>query len=473
MKIRFATFALAKYGGIIAHIEAKFKALKELGHDVDIIILEYAKNVNYNTYINKLEKLESGEFQDKLNIKSQNGGYYKSSVTNYWVNPYYGWLLKPNENKIACLNEEGLNNWYKAVEDVDLIIWSFVPTKTSESKGFNWWHKYFELPETTTQILSIHDGYYDMRNSWTNLLSNKIDFFECVHITSYNACQVFDIPRILNYDSRFIKKSVKKLKPKKDRNIDFFAAHIFKSMKKMEDFILSVPYLSSSDMKIIAGSGIELYYMMTDVKEKQKPKYTVSKKTDPDCLDKDIGESIWKRAEEYDMEYLGLISNDEVDSILKNCKFAIDPSFSTHYAKYVNTHLNGFIIEAIINGAYPVLRNYRKDEVENDFIFQNLKAVYIPYDATPKEFAEKLNEANNMSDEKFKSDITYNFNLAKDILNPVKNVSKILELVNDKEKIKELKKGNSNTKLQLQSLDIMKDHFKYEFLPNWMVTNRY
>ncbi len=468
MKIRFATFAIAKYGGIIAHIEAKFKALRELGHDVDIIILDYINNIPENQFNKKLEKLESGEFQDSLDIKSQNGGYVKSEITGYWFNPYYGWLLEPNKNRIACLNPEGLEIWKRETKDVDLIIWSFIPTKTSEAKGFNWWHKYFELPKKIIQVLSIHDGYYDMRNSWTNLLKSKITLFECVHITSYNACEVFDIPRLLNLDSRYIDKEADEFVKFEDKPIDFFAAHIFKSMKRMEDLVSAVPHLVKPHSTMVAGSGIELYYMMTENKEKQKPKYTVSIKTDPDCEKKDVGLSLWERAENHGMEYLGLIDNSTVNFLLSQSKFAIDPSFSTHYAKYVNTHLNGFIIEAIINGCYPILRNYRKDVVENDFIFAELKAIYIPHDATPREFAEYLEEARRMPVKKYKKDLKHNLELAKELLNPAVNMEILTTVVNSQSLLEELEVGKSTKKINDEAVKIMKNHFKYAELPSWM-----
>ena len=36
MKILIADFEIAKYGGIIEHVTAKVKALKALGHEVDL-----------------------------------------------------------------------------------------------------------------------------------------------------------------------------------------------------------------------------------------------------------------------------------------------------------------------------------------------------------------------------------------------------------------------------------------------------
>lgn len=467
MKIKFVTFAIAKYGGIIGHIENKFEALKNQGHEVDIIILDYKKTLNTAGYEKKVRSMEDGSFQEKLEIKSQNGGYTKSDITGYWSNPYYGWLLEPYVNIIPCLDKDSLELWYASVDDCDLLIWSFIPTKTSDAKGFNWWHLYFDLPKRIKQVLTIHDGYYDLRNTWTNLLKNKISFFECVHITSYNACEVFDIPRMLSLDSRKIPKRLSKIgfeyKP-----IHFFSAHIWKSMKRMDEFLLAIPYVEKNTNIMVAGSGIELYYMMTEDIKKQKPSYTVSKKTDPDCKDSEIGMSIFKRAEEYGMDFLGLIDTASVNSLLRHSKFAVDPSFCTHYAKYVNTHLNGFIIEAIVNGSYPVLRDYRKDVVENDFIFQNLRAIYIPYDTTPKEFAKYLNEALKMDEDKYNEDIKHNFELAKEILNPDTNMRNLVEVVSSKKMISELEIGKSNKKLRDNADSIMRDFFKYEEIPEMM-----
>jgi len=468
MKIRFCTFSLAKYGGIIQHIETKFEALKKQGHDVDIIILDYKTSLSLPNYTKKVKSLEDESFQRKLEVKSQNGGYSRSEITGYWSNPYYGWLLEPYKNVFPALDKNSVEAFKKSVEDVDLIIWSFVPTKTSAAKGFNWWHEYFDLPKSTKQVLTIHDGYYDLRNSWTNFLKKKISFMECVHITGYQACEVFDIPRFLNLDSRKLPTKLK-VKSKEARQVDFFSAHIWKSMKRMEDLLTAIPYVKKGRTCFVAGSGIELYYMMTEDKSKQKPKYTVSKKTDPDCKEDEIGLSIFQRAEKYGMEYLGVINNEEINYLLQNSKFAIDPSFCSHYAKYVNVHLNGFIIEAIANGCYPILRNYRKDEIENDFIFKNLKAIYIPYDVTPKDFAMYLNKAMSMTESQYLKDTLHNFKLAKSILDPDANMKQIIGFIKKPKRIKrELDKGQSTPKIQKDSMEVMTKFFGYKELPDLM-----
>ena len=466
MKIRFVMFALAKYGGIIPHIEAKYQAMKELGHDVDIIILDYVDNLSLKNYQKKINDLETGEFQKKVeeNIKSQNGGYEKSKITGLWFNTYYGWLLEPFKNRIPVFNENGLEMWYDAIKDVDIILWSFIPTKTSEAKGFNWWDMYFDLPEKIKQVVTVHDAYYSKRNQWTNVLKNKIEFLETVSVTNFFETAPFDLPRFLNLESRLIPKNLKNFfLPKKEREFDFFAAHIFKSMKRIEDFVGSAPYVDGE--LFVAGSGIELYYMMTDDEKKQKAKYTVSKKIDPDADEKDLGKSLWKRAEENEMYYLGLIPNSEVNEILKNTKFAIDLSYSSQYAKFINVHLNGFIIEAMINGAVPVLRNYNdKNPKSDDFIFNNIEAIWIPTNATFKEIGDILNEAKKMPEKRFKKMVESNFKFCENHLNIRKNSKKLLNAIKNP---KDLPINGNDKNLRKKAVETLENFFGYDNFPDW------
>jgi hypothetical protein len=470
LKIRICTFDIAKYGGIVKNVESRVQAFKEMGHDVDIIFLTYNKTIPINAYNKKIAELESGDFQKKLDSKSQYGGFSKSEVTGYWRNSYYGWLLPPYTNRIPIFADDALDLWKKAVEGVDLLFWSFTPTKTKEAKGLNFWPKFFDLPKTTRQIMAVHDGYFDIRNSWIRYLSEKIILLDCVHLSAYNCCQNFEIPRQLNFASRYIPEKMP-LKLKSKRGVDYFAAHVFKSMKKMEDILTMTPYLKNKSSVWIAGSGIELYYMMAEEGGKLKENYKVSKKTDPDCLDEHIGMSLWDRAKMFGMEHLGFLSNEDVYYIQRNAKFSIDPSFSKHYAQYSNTHLNGFTIEAIINGSYPVLRDTSgligaKTEID-DIIRDELRAIYIPWNATPKEFAEYLNEASKMTDKKYLKDTLHNFELAKELFDPIKNMKRVIKNSFDENRLKKLKKGINSSKVIKDSEKEMKDFFGCEVPIIW------
>ena len=61
MKVLIADFEIAKYGGIIEHVTAKVKALKALGHEVDIAQLT-AASTTQKFYDKKIADFKSGKF---------------------------------------------------------------------------------------------------------------------------------------------------------------------------------------------------------------------------------------------------------------------------------------------------------------------------------------------------------------------------------------------------------------------------
>lgn len=472
LKIRICTFDIAKYGGIVQNVEGRVKAFKEMGHDVDIIFLTYIKTIPVKSYHKRIQEFEDGSFMAKQDAKSQYGGYEKSEITGYWKNSYYGWFLPPYTNRIPVFADNALELWHEAVMDADLLFWSFMPTKNKEAQGFTDWPKFFDLPKRIKQVFAVHDGYYDVRTSWVRYLAKKISYLDCVHVSAYNCCENIAIPRHLNFASRSIPKKLP-FKSMSKRPVDFFAAHVFKSMKKMEDILAMTPHLDKDSNVLIAGSGIELYYMIMDAKTlaPKRPRYMVNKKSDPDALPEHIGQTLWERAVNFGLEHQGFMSSSDVYFVQQNAKFSIDPSFSKHYAQYSHTHLNGFTIEAIVNGSYPVLRDTRglvKQSMEiDDVVYDCLRAIYIPWNATAKEFADALNKAKNMSDDQYEEDVRHNFELAKMLFDPKKNMQDVIDIAFSKTRLKELAKGQNSQKVLDDSEKVMTEFFKVPLPIEW------
>lgn len=476
MRILIADFEIAKYGGIVEHVTAKVKALKALGHVVDIAQLSCAATTQ-KTYDKKVKEFESGHFQDKLKINSQNGGYEFDEATGYWKNNYYGFFLPPS-NRIGVFEKNALERWHNLVDNFDLIMWNFMPTKSSAwGKGdFSFWWKFYDLPtDKIKQIFIAHDAYFDVRASNITALREKILFIECAHIAAYRCCEHLGIPRTLLLNPRYLDDKAKMpIKMMNKRNIDFFAAHIFKSMKHVDDLIRAVPHFNvNSEYTVqIAGSGIEQAYMVAPTKCKEP--YKVSRKRDPDIDSEYLGQKIWDVAEKYGMEYLGQISSEEVNEKLRNSKFAIDPSWAAHYSQYCRTHINGFIIEAMLNGCYPVLRDYRglmKGESEEVFdpLFDNINAIIIPWDATPKEFAKALRKAERISPAKYLKDTRENFALVHELFNAKSNMKEVIRLVKGGKKLvkKELEKGKDSPMVKKITKEIMEDFYHIELPIEW------
>lgn len=480
MKIIIADFAIAKYGGIVEWVAGMLKAFKSLGHEVDVAQMTPAATTQ-KAYEKKVKEFESGEHQRKIKFHSQAGGYQKDEVTGYWRNNYYGYFLPPS-NRIGVYEPNAVKRWKELVDDADIIIWNFMPTKSSawDKKGtkFNFWHEFFDLPSRIKQVFVSHDAYFNVRASNISALKDKILFIACAHLAAYQCCSEIGIPRTLLLNPRYIEDDAKMpIRLMSKRTQDFFAAHMFKSMKHMEELIAAVPYINKGlDERMsvtIAGTGIEYNYMTSPTKTKSN--YMCTLKRDPNLPKKLDGKiSLWNRALKFGMDYRGQMSGSDVQKTLFNTKFAIDPSWAEHYAQYCFTHINGFIIEAMLQGAYPVLRDYRGlaniDTSEiYDPLFENIRAIIIPWNATPKEFAEKLKEAMKMSPKKFLKDTQHNFELVKELFNSKKNAEEIIRLCRGGRKLvkKELDIGVDSDNVKRITKDIMEDFYGIKLPINW------
>lgn len=480
MKVIIADFAISKYGGIVEWVAGMLKAFNSLGCCVDVMQLTPASTTQ-KAYDKKAAEFESGEHQRKIKFHSQAGGYEKDDTVGYWRNNYYGYFLPPS-NRIGVYEKDAVERWKKSVDDVDIIIWNFMPTKSSAwyKKGvkFDFWWKFFDLPKRISQVFVSHDAYFNVRASNVSALKKKILFMACAHLAAYQCCSEIGIPRTLLLNPRYIEDDAKMpVRLMNKRTQDFFAAHMFKSMKHMEELIAAVPYINKGlDERMsvtIAGTGIEYNYMTSPTKTKSN--YMCTLKRDPNLPKKLDGKiSLWNRALKFGMDYRGQMSGSDVQKTLLNTKFAIDPSWAEHYAQYCFTHINGFIIEAMLQGAYPVLRDYRGlanvDTSEiYDPLFENIRAIIIPWNATPKEFAEKLKEAMKMSPKKFLRDTKHNFELVKELFNSKKNAEEIIRLCRGGRKLvkKELDIGVDSDNVKRITKDIMEDFYGIKLPIQW------
>ena len=480
MKIIIADFAIAKYGGIVEWVAGMLKAFKSLGHEVDVAQMT-PSSTTQSAYDKKVKEFESGEHQRKIKFHSQAGGYEKDTTVGYWRNNYYGYFLPPS-NRIGVYEKNAVQRWKDLVKDVDIIIWNFMPTKSSawDKKGvkFDFWHEFFDLPSNIKQVFVSHDAYFNIRASNISALKDKILFIACAHLAAYQCCSEIGIPRSLLLNPRYLDDNAKMpVKLMNKRKQDFFAAHMFKSMKHMEELIAAIPYLQKGEddrfAVRIAGTGIEYNYMTSETKTKSN--YMCSLKRDPDLPKKLDGKiSLWNRAVKFGMEYMGQMSGSDVLQTLQNTKFAIDPSWAEHYAQYCRTHINGFIIEAMLNGAYPVLRDYRglsktKDEEIYDPLFENIRAIIIPWDATPKQFGVALKKAMTMSPKKFLKDTQHNFQVVMELFNSKKNALEIMRLCKGGKKLvrKELSVGKDSENVKRITSEIMEDFYGIELPIEW------
>lgn len=148
--------------------------------------------------------------------------------------------------------------------------------------------------------------------------------------------------------------------------------------------------------KVLAGGGIGMYYMTSQ--DKLKPAFIASKEYDPDIPETHVGQRIWDLAISYGMAYHGYLTNTQREQFLSGAKFLIDPSWSKKYAG-IGDHINRTPIDGLIGGAVPIARNFgvaTSVDGIGEFFKPDRSYVMIPWDATPKQFAEIVNDAMNM-----------------------------------------------------------------------------
>ena len=97
------------------------------------------------------------------------------------------------------------------------------------------------------------------------------------------------------------------------------------------------------------------------------------------------------------MEYIGFITEAKRDEYLQDVKFLLDPSWSKTYGE----HFNRVIVDAMKQGVVPIARNLGVSSNEDGVgIFKpNENYLMIPWDASPKQFGNMVNEFLNMDPE--------------------------------------------------------------------------
>jgi glycosyltransferase involved in cell wall biosynthesis len=100
------------------------------------------------------------------------------------------------------------------------------------------------------------------------------------------------------------------------------------------------------------------------------------------------------------MEWLGYLSQNNIRKLLRETKVVIDPSWSVAYAK-VGDHFNRVVVDGIIEGAIPIARNYgisTNAEGLGEVFKPYENYIMVPHDATPLEFADKIEETCFLAD---------------------------------------------------------------------------
>jgi hypothetical protein len=103
------------------------------------------------------------------------------------------------------------------------------------------------------------------------------------------------------------------------------------------------------------------------------------------------------------------VSEQKRDEILDEVKFLLDPSWSRTYGE----HFNRVVVDAMRRGVVPIARNLgiSDNEEGNGFFKPGVNYLMIPWNATPKQFGDLINNWLNMSEAEYNKIVDTNFKM--------------------------------------------------------------
>lgn len=380
MKILTVVHDFNNFGGIISHTEQLIAGFKDLGHETDFVYLRTTKS--------------GGTISGDSDI-----GYDVGVGTGRKVHQGKGW----RGEYLSIINDIDIDIFIQKANQFDIVIWqSIFGFKCQETEGkTSWLRMITEI--TPKQIVIVHDGNLRKNYPWIHHFRDKITGLACVHPSAFNQAASMEIPRALILNPQKI-DAIPDIKFS-DRTNTIFSLQTFKRWKRVDDLVAAIPYIKAEVG--IAGDGIERAYMAS--KDKCKPEYYCTLERDPDATADRIGNPIWKNAEDCGMRYMGFVSEAERDEILQEVKFLLDPSWSKTYGE----HFNRVIVDAMRQGVVPIARNLGVSDNEEGigFFKPNKNYLMIPWNATPKQFGDLINQWLDMSEDEYQKIVNNNWKL--------------------------------------------------------------
>lgn len=356
MKILITFFPIDDMGGIINHHEQLCAGLQELGHEVTTKLLVWRDTAPATMSGGRDPRGHAGLPFD------QRKGF---SWTYMDIIPYKG--------------AENLARWKEYASGFDLIIWQVaVPTKRAENRGNTDWLELYRVD--VPQVAIIHDGNFLDSYPWLSLVGARLSAIACVHTCAYNSAKHIDIKSALVLNPQ-------ELGPPPDlskeaffqRRKGFLSLQTFKAWKRVPEMVAACSHMGNIT-KLLAGKGIDYYYLTSQ--------------------DKCKWPGVWDEALGHGLVYLDVINNERRDRELRTVTTLIDASWSKKYAK-IGGHFNRVSIDAIKQGAMPVVRDLAIGTASEELFKDNVNCLVIPWDATPGEFGHLATEYANLPYESY------------------------------------------------------------------------
>lgn len=385
MKVALLIHDINNLGGIITYVERLARGLLEAGHSCEILKLCY---------------------QEKVSESRIRNPQYQKGETDISVHPIFGWAF-PAKNRVPYKGT-ALTSAIEKLSSYDLLIWETpapsMPVNRQERENLEWMSLF---QNTARQIITIHDG--NLLKLYPQL-SYAVSSVKKVSVTAphprgYNSSINLGLDQTLIMIPQY--PAVDDI-CYKDKQKGFLACQIFKAWKHMDEPIRAISYMPSVEQSVcklrsVAGIGLHYYYMTSP--DKCKYYHPASARLDL------VGQRIWNTALNNGMEYCGVLSFNDRDSLLEKSLLFLDPSWVDDG---LGNHLNGAVPEAMRLGCVPVGRplTFRQSEDDTEAIYQPKRNyLEIPANISDQEYADYLEYAATLPKDKWEEITERNRNI--------------------------------------------------------------
>jgi len=437
MKILIACYQMMDLGGIVGDLEALYQGLTTLGHEVEV------RQLCWRTTIGSQRIDTTGMIKGSFGLWHDQTGWVWDQVHRI---PYKG--------------PENISRWKEFANGFDAVIWHLpVPSQNNENEGNSDWLELYEI--SPAQIAYVHDGNLHEGYPWVYAIQNRIKAFVATQGAAYGSlAQVPNRSYLVMSGQVDIENRKRMREPRwEDRLPGFYANFTAKGWKHLADLVRAVPHMNAYP-KIYAGNGIDLRYMRSP--DKCPPKYFASEQYDPDMKPEWKGKKIWDLALEHKLQHRDYVHPQERDNLMSRMRVHIDPSWSKKYARF-GGHWNRTTVDSMIVGTIPIARNLgiaTNEEGYGDIFNPGVNYFMIPWNTTPKQFADEVRRAICMSTQEYKRYLE-EMDLIIDTWDNVKVAERIVKAITgDTKSDLPTQVGGFNETLSLRAEDVCRTFFK-------------
>lgn len=419
MNIKVVYHIGSLYGGHLAYSNYLVKGLKQLGHNVQYLLLSHNK--------------KPANYKEKLQYITTNNGVYDKVASPRHYNFFqsigtYGHMIDGFLMNTYCYRDPKVfQQIVSKLDQSQLVIWQDIGNfnqKPLRDSGDTSWLKLFKRNNPNTkQIACIHDGNLYSRYPYLASVMHHFDAFIGVHPASFNIASNVGKPMHLIVNPQDLSKVDKTKSGYKNKDKKtLLALGTWKASKRFQDIVKAVPWIDKDTVIDIIGQGIERAYLSTVNKDKVKPQYVITTDTDPDInqhpmkLENDkLKDGVLSRAKRWNPNFKlsDVINEQQRDQYFSNTFLYIEPAWYKINFQ-IDAHFSRVLIQGMMNGVVPIARNLglsNNIEGNGTFFKAGQNYIMIPYDSTNKQFGDAVNAALNISQEQYDRIVENNYKL--------------------------------------------------------------